>query len=440
MDIELTKKQSKTWKYLTDKVTNEVLYGGGVSGGKSFIGCLWIATMALQYEETRYIIGRSVLQTLKQTTLATLFEVLSKMGLKPSQHYTFNGQSNTVTFFNKSEIILKNLEYTPSDPNYESLQGYEVTAVFVDEATQITQMCYNILKSRIRYSLTKYGLIPKILMSCNPSNGWVKSEFYIPFREGTLPETKRFVPSLVTDNPHVSEEYLKVLDTLPLQQRKRLVEGDWDYLDDADMLFDYDSILRSVFRFAPNPADKKYLSVDVSRMGEDRSVAVVWVGNVIIEINIYRKLMTTQLSTHIMELMKVHGIHPSNVIVDTDGIGAGVGDQIRGTNFVNNSQALYGQNFSNLKSQCYFKLSDMFKEGLISINVMNPDVIQDLTQELLSVKIKNLDKDQKVSVMSKDEQKRLLGRSPDISDALMMKMYYDVKNNNTTKKYGIAFI
>ena len=141
-----------------------------------------------------------------------------------------------------------------------------------------------------------------------------------------------------------------------------------------------------------------------------------------------------------MELMKVHGIHPSNVIVDTDGIGAGVGDQIRGTNFVNNSQALFGQNFSNLKSQCYFKLSDMFKEGLISINVMNPDVIQDLTQELLSVKIKNLDKDQKVSVMSKDEQKRLLGRSPDISDALMMKMYYDVKNNNTTKKYGIAFI
>jgi hypothetical protein len=138
--------------------------------------------------------------------------------------------------------------------------------------------------------------------------------------------------------------------------------------------------------------------------------------------------------------MSTYGVHPTNVIVDTDGIGSGVGDQLRGFNFVNNSKALHEQNFSNLKSQCYVRLSEMFKQGLISININDPSLIDDLTQELLSVKLKDVDKDGKVAVISKDEQKRILGRSPDISDAVMMGMYPHIKNQKSTGKYSISFI
>ena len=158
-DIKLSKRQTQAWEYIFDKKTSEVCFGGGVSGGKSYLLCLAIATMAVQYTGTRYILGRSVLHTLKQTTLVTLFQVLKDMGLSPDKHFTYNGQDNTVKLFNDSIIILKNLEYTPSDPNYERLQGYEVTAVGVDEASQISETCYNILKSRIRYKLTDYKLI-----------------------------------------------------------------------------------------------------------------------------------------------------------------------------------------------------------------------------------------------------------------------------------------
>jgi hypothetical protein len=77
---------------------------------------------------------------------------------------------------------------------------------------------------------------------------------------------------------------------------------------------------------------------------------------------------------------------------------------------------------------------------LISININNPSTVDDLTQELLSVKLKNVDKDGKVAVISKDEQKKLLGRSPDISDAVMMGMYFHIKNQKTTGKYSISFI
>jgi phage terminase large subunit len=440
VDIKLTKKQGLAWKLLMDDITNEVAYGGAAGSGKSWLGCLWITTLCLQYPGIRCLIGRTVLHQLKMTTLNTLFETLQSMGMKSGEHYVYNGQSNTITFTNKSEIILKDLQYQPSDPNFDSLGGLELTAVFVDEAVQISQLAYNILKSRIRFKLDQYNLQPKMLLTCNPGQVWLKKVFYIPYVNETLPNNMAFVPALPLDNPHLPASYIEMLKTLPPQQRKRLLEGDWNYMDESDSLFDFDSISGSIFRSIPQPIDKKYMSVDVARFGGDRSVIMIWVGLVVIECKVYTKLSTTELSEEIKELIRFHGIHPNNVIVDSDGVGGGVADQIRGTNFVNNSSPLHGQNFSNLKSQCYVKLSELLKEEKISINITEPSMTDELTQELLAVKLKDIDKDNKVAVQSKDEMKKILGKSPDLSDALMMGMYFHVKNQKTTGRYAIAFV
>jgi phage terminase large subunit len=439
VDIKLTKKQGQAWKLLMDGITNEVLYGGSAGAGKSWLGCLWITTLCLSYPGIRCLIGRTVLTQLRLTTLNTLFETLQSMGLKSGEHYTYNGQSNVITFQNKSEIVLKDLQYQPSDPNFDSLGGLELSAVFVDESAQISQLAYNILKSRIRFKLNEYNLIPKILMTCNPGQVWLKKVFYLPYIQDTLPENMKFVPALPLDNPHLPSSYIEMLKSLPPQQRKRLLEGDWNYMDESDNLFDFDSISNSVFLHVPKPEDKKYISVDVARFGTDRSVAIVWNGLVVLEVFVYTKLSTVELSGQIRELIQKYGVHPNNVIVDSDGVGGGVADQIRGTNFVNNSSPLHQQNFSNLKSQCYVKLSEMFKEGRMSLNILDPSVTDELTQELLAVKLKDVDKDNKVQVQSKDEMKKVLGKSPDLSDALMMRMYYEIKNMKATGRYSIAF-
>jgi hypothetical protein len=440
VNIKLTKKQGQAWKLLMDNITNEVLYGGSAGAGKSWLGCLWITTLCLQYKGIRCLIGRTVLTQLKMTTLNTLFETLQSMGLKSGEHYTYNGQSNIITFQNKSEIVLKDLQYQPSDPNFDSLGGLELTAVFVDEAAQISQLAYNILKSRIRFKLDQYNLIPKILMTCNPGQVWLKKVFYLPYIQETLPPNMSFVPALPLDNPHLPASYIEMLKGLPPQQRKRLLEGDWNYMDESDNLFDFDSISNSIFSNVPQGTDKKYISVDVARFGSDRSVAIVWSGLVVLEVFIYSKLSTTELSSEIRELIQKYGVHPNNVIVDSDGVGGGVADQIKGTNFVNNSSPLHKQNFSNLKSQCYVKLAELFKEGRISVNVIEPSIVDELTQELLAVKLKDVDKDNKVSVQSKDEMKKVLGKSPDLSDALMMRMYFEIKTMKTTGRYSISFV
>jgi len=440
INIDLTKKQTQAWKYLMDNSTNEVLYGGSAGAGKSWLGCLWIVTLCINYPGIRCLIGRTVLQQLKLTTLNTLFEVLQQMGMKSGEHYTFNGQSNVVTFNNKSEIVLKDLAYQPSDPNYDSLGGLELTAVFVDEAAQIPQLAYNILKSRIRFKLNDYKLIPKFLMTCNPGQVWLKKVFYIPFVQDTLQSNMKFVPALPTDNPHLPASYIDMLRSLPSAQRRRLLEGDWNYMEEDDSLFNFDHISNSVFKDTPNSNDKRYISVDVSRFGDDRSVAVVWNGLVVVEVLVYRKLSTIELSTEIKDLIAKWKVHPQQVVIDSDGVGGGVADQIRGVNFINNSKALHEQNFINLKSQCYVKLSELFKEGKISLNILDSSLVDELTQELLAVKLKDVDKDNKVAVQSKDEMKRILGKSPDLSDAIMMGMYFHIKNQKATGRYAIGVV
>ena len=440
IDITPTKRQSEAWRYLTDDQTNIVLFGGSAGGGKSWLGCLWITTLCLNHKGIRCLIGRSVLTQLKLTTLNTLFDLLSTMGLKSGEHFNFNGQSNVLTFYNKSEIIFKDLAYNPSDPNYDSLGSLEISASFIDEASQITSLAFSIVKSRIRYKLNEYNLTPKVLMTCNPANNWIKKDFYLPHTQDRLDKNKVFIPSLPMDNPHLPPSYIDMLKELPPQQRRRLLEGDWDYLEESDSLFKFDEISNSVFRDVPDSKEKKYMTIDVARFGDDRSVVMIWVGLVLVECYVYRKLSTTELSSNIQDLMRSHGIHPNNCIVDSDGVGGGVSDQLRATNFVNNASPLHQQNFSNLKSQCYVKLSDMFKDGKISLNILEPAVIDDLTQELLAVKLKDIDKDNKVAVQSKDEMKRILGKSPDLSDALMMRMMPEIKTLKSTGRYAIVSI
>jgi len=440
VNITPTRRQSQAWKHLTDDKTNIVLFGGSAGGGKSWLGCLWITTLCLKHQGIRCLIGRSVLTQLKLTTLNTLFDLLGSMGLKSGEHFTFNGQSNVLTFYNGSEIVFKDLAYNPSDPNYDSLGSLEISAAFIDEAAQITSLAFSIVKSRIRYKLNEYNLTPKVLMTCNPANNWIKKDFYLPFIQETLKPNQVFIPSLPMDNPHLPASYIEMLKELPPMQRKRLLEGDWDYLEDSDSLFKFDEISSCIYKFEPNPSEKKYMTVDVARFGDDRSVVMIWVGLAVISCHIYRKVSTTELSSEIRDLMKFHGIHPQQVIIDSDGVGGGVADQIKGTNFVNNARPLHEQNFTNLKSQCYIKLSELFREGKISLNLLEPAVVEDLTQELLAIKLKDVDKDNKVGVMSKDEMKRILGKSPDLSDALMMRMYPEIKTSKTTGRYSISFV
>jgi phage terminase large subunit len=170
--MKLTKKQTIALDLLEDDKTTEVLYGGSAGGGKSALGCYWLLKSCLKYPGTRWMMGRSELKNLKKTTLNTFFEIAKMQGLKSDIHYRFNQQDSTIKLFNGSEVLMADLFAYPSDPNFDSLGSLEITGAFIDECSQVTEKAKNIVKSRIRYKIAEYNILPKMLMTCNPCKDW----------------------------------------------------------------------------------------------------------------------------------------------------------------------------------------------------------------------------------------------------------------------------
>lgn len=231
-NLSLSKKQSLAWKYLTDSTTTEILYGGGAGGGKSFLGCVWHIFRRTTYPETRGLIGRAKLSALEQSTLITLLKVAHDMGYINGVDYRYNSQKNIINWLNGSVTILKDLFLYPADPDFISLGSTEYTDAFIDEGTEITTKAFEILNSRIRWKLNEYGLIPKILVTCNPGLGWVKERYIVHDNKLVkLKDYQKFVQALVTDNP--DKEFVKLYE-LQLNRltndydKQRLLYGDWE--------------------------------------------------------------------------------------------------------------------------------------------------------------------------------------------------------------------
>ena len=209
-----TSKQLTAFNYLTDNDTTELLYGGGAGGGKSYLGCVWILYCCLAYPGTRYIMGRAILKTLKESTLLTFFRVCKQFGLKKDVDYKYNYIQGVITFKNESEVYLKDLFAYPSDPEFDELGSTEYTGGFIDEASQVTEKAYEIVMSRLRYKLVEYNLVPKLLTATNPTKNFLYPNFYLAFKNKELPIYKKFIQALVGDNPYMPHYYAENLAKL----------------------------------------------------------------------------------------------------------------------------------------------------------------------------------------------------------------------------------
>jgi hypothetical protein len=372
--------------------------------------------------------GRSKLKALKETTLNTFFEQASI--LKINEQFTYNGQSGVIYWNNGSEILLKDLCLYPSDPNFDSLGSLEITGAFIDECNQITYKAWQIVKSRIRYKLNQYGIEPKMLGTCNPAKNWVYAQFYLKDKNGTLDSDKKFIQALPTDNPHLPASYLQSLLSLDENSKQRLYYGNWEYDNDPAKLIDYEKI-QNCFTNTFIPFGEMYISADIARFGSDKMVICVWSGFRVVEIFSMAKSSITEIAEAVRGLSIKHKVPLSNVICDEDGVGGGVVDVLGCTGFINNSRAMEVDNqivqYQNLKTQCYYKLAEVIQSNNLYIHSEDATVNDEITKELEQVKRDKIDSDGKLQLMSKDKVKQAIGRSPDYSDALMMRMYFEFK-------------
>ncbi len=431
--ITPTKKQDQAWDSLRNDVTKYPVFGGGAGGGKSWLGCEWLLTNCYFYPGSKWFIGREELKRLMQSTFVTWSKVCAHHQI-PKDDWSLNGQYNYIQFKNGSRIDLLDLKYLPTDELYERFGSLEYTGGWIEEAGEVEFKAFDVLKTRVgRHLNDQFGLIGKILITCNPKKNWLYQIVYKPWKNGTLPPEYAFIQSLYGDNPHTADSYGKDLEQISdLSTKQRLKFGNWEYDDDPATLINFDAIT-DLFTNSVDEGDK-YISADLARYGSDKVVIYLWNGLKVKQKIIKQKQGTDVTESDIRKLALDEKVPFSHIIADDDGVGGGVIDNMRGIKgFVNNSSPLDNpithqpENYQNLKTQCYYLLADYINNHKIGIETQDEQFKADLTEELEQVKAKDMDSDNKKRLIPKDEIKELLGRSPDYADALMMRMWFELK-------------
>ena len=435
LTIRPTYKQHLAYQALSDSSTKSIVYGGAAGGGKSWIGCEWLLTMCIRFPKSRWFIGREELKRLRESTLMTFFKVSSYHGT--GQMWSYNAQDHYIKFYNGSRIDMLELKYLPSDPMFERYGSMEFTGGWIEEGGEVHYSAYDVLKTRIGRCMNDvYGLNPaKLLITCNPKKNWIYFDFYKPHRENALPPERRFIKSLVTDNPYIESQYIENLRSIGDKTTKeRLLFGNFEYDDDPAALLHYDSII-DMFAGGNNNTGEMYITCDVARYGNDKTVIFVWDGYVLVDYKIMLKSSVKEVANSLYILAAKYNIPPSRIVADEDGVGGGVVDIVGCKGFVNNSSPMQivvdgriiPENFENLKAQCTFKMCDDINAYRINLSILNNTEHKDMIiEEAEQVKQRDMDKDGKKRIMPKEKVKEIIGRSPDYWDAIMMRKYFDL--------------
>lgn len=369
--------------------------------------------------------------------------MLVNWGLNLDDYMKLDGQYNVFNLYNKSKVFLLACRELPSDPLYERFGSMPITRGWIEEGGEVSEQAKaNLWLSIGRWKNDTYNLKKKLLITANPKKGWLKREFIDPEK---LESSKRFIQAFATDNHYLSRDYIKTLsETRDDVTRQRLFEGRWDYDEDKTSLISYDS-LTDTFSNTIIPETTKYIVVDVARFGKDNTVITLWKGLELYKVIEYSKQDTQNTIQKIKDIAEIEQVPYSNIMIDEDGIGGAVVDGLFGVKgFIANSTPIETKasfdaklrkekgirtNFRNLKSQCAFKLATLINEHKIKFSV--PEHKDAIIEELDALlRNKNVDGDSKLQIKPKDEVKQIIGRSPDIGDPIIYRMWYELNKDS----------
>ena len=430
MKIELTPKQTQ---FVDAVFSGDFLYacfGGGIRGGKSFVVICILMMLSKMYPGSRWAIVRKDLPTLRRNTIPT-FDRIAHPFFGP-----INRSEWKATAANGSEILFFP-ESLKDDPDLNRWKGLEISGLVLEEANEMSEASFN--KSIERAGSWKIEgraiddqPAPLVLLTCNPANGWVKRIFYGPHATNTLKRPFYFLQSLVTDNPHISPEYLKSLENLnktdPIAYA-RFVKGDWTVSDDPLQLVKYEWLLAA--KDVEPIAGKSGMGVDVARYGDDDSVLCMTEGNRVLFLEYHHGFSLDHIADLVQAKICNGPIDSERVCLDVCGIGAGVYDILQKAGYrvtpIDSGRKAEGDEsekpveqrktaftFKNRRSQLWWLAREKLRLGEVCLEAQDSRLTEDLTAVRYSI-----NGDKMIQVESKDDIKKRLGRSTDAGDAFV---------------------
>ena len=433
-NVRGNRKQLDCARAWLDDDIEEILYGGGKGGAKSWTGVSLIFGDAFLYPDTRYFIARKTLADLVKYTTGTIQKVFTDWGITEN-YYHFDGKNNIWNLHNGSKVFYLDAKWIPSDPLYARFGSMEMTRGWYEEAGEIEdERCITSLANSLdRWNNKKYGLVPKLLQTCNPAKNYLYEEYYMPWKNGTLPKHRAFIQALMGDNKVLGQKYVDDMlrrmgkDPSAIQ---RLVYGNWEYDDNELAIFEYEKIIGLFTNEYIKKTGHKYMTCDIAYEGSDLFVIGVWDGFVLEKVIVIEKIDEILVAQKIHKIRLEYGIPISNVIYDADGLRKFVKSSVKdghlkGAKAFHNNRKAYGrENFGNLKTQCYYKLAEMTKKGELYIadRTYKKQIVKDLEQ----ICRRPNPGEGKIYLEKKESVKKRLKRSTDFGDMLMLRMSTEV--------------
>jgi phage terminase large subunit len=225
--LELPEPSEKQKQFLSDH-HNVIAFGGARGGGKSWAVRAKALLLCYRHNGIKCMILRRSYPELEANHIIPIKQML------PLKSYRYNDSKKRMTFPNGSQIIFR---YCANEKDLDNFQGTECDILFMDEATQFSELQYQKLTACVRGA----NDFPKrVYLTCNPGgvgHHWVKRLFIDKiFKEGEEPRDYGFIQSLVTDNKALLKEdpgYVKKLEALPPSLRDAWLNGNWDVFEGA---------------------------------------------------------------------------------------------------------------------------------------------------------------------------------------------------------------
>lgn len=456
-DLTISEVQQLAYQMFEDPQVIRIVFGGGGGGGKTIMLTLLLALACKKYPGTRWALARKELKSLKQTTLATLISKTHKMLGITENDYKLNMLDSTLEYTNGSQILLLDLTAKPSDPEMESLGSLELTGAFVDEVGEVAKKAFDVLGSRVgRWMNKEYGITGTVVASCNPSPGFVRQEFYDKYEKAGAGRMQRwqneyvkidgkrypaydvYIRSTAYDNPFLDDNYIENLRRLPLLERKRLLDGDWDYMDEDDSLFPSALINKMrVFEMPEYDTDEdgnsldeegnirrfsKYIGIDPADSGKDATVLTLVEDSIIVKQYEIKSpdgkddAIGFFIAGQVVSIAMKHGFHKGlakNIMIEGNGIGASLRDALRVMGW---PVSVYIATLQS-RNEGYYQFMLDADEGKIKLL---DSVIEggELIKQLSSHRY-DLDTG-KPRITPKKEIRKLINRSPDHADSAMI--------------------
>jgi len=178
--------------------------------------------------------------------------------------------------------------------------------------------------------------------------------------------------------------------------------------------------LEAAQRLEARPGGAPVLGLDVARFGDDETVIVARAGAVIVECAAVRESDLMATAGRALDTARRHGVSPTDMRIDDNGVGGGVTDRLRELGFavtaVNAAAAASEPGlYANARAEMWRRMAAAIERGELSLRNAPERLVADLAAPTYSFTSRG-----QIRLEEKAGLKRRLGRSPDYGDALAL--------------------